>query len=195
MAAAPAPILGRHDLTTSDLDLFKVTAPVAGYPANMRTFYSPEDYVPQVLQTLVSSVSKSVIVAMYGYDDDALAAMLDEALRNPAIYVQITLDRSQAAGAHEKELLAKYANDTTGNSVAIGNSEKGAIMHRKMVIIDGTWRISGSTNWSVSGETRQDNELTVIRDAMVCAEARPILDIEHDTALKQMAAARTPAQV
>jgi len=26
--------------------------------------------------------------------------------------------------------------------------------------------------------------------AVVCAEARPILDIEHDTALKQMAATR-----
>ena len=143
-----------------------------------------------MLQTLLSSVSKSVVVAMYGFDDDALDAMLDAALKNPAIYVQITLDASQAAGAHEKALLAKYANDMTGNSVALGNSEKGAIMHRKTVIVDGIWRISGSTNWSAAGETRQDNELTVIRDAVVCAEARPILDIEHDSAPKQMAAHR-----
>ena len=64
-------------------------------------------------------------------------------------------------------------------------------MHRKMVIVDGLWRISGSTNWSTSGETLQDNELTIIRDAMVCSEARPILDIEHDSALKQMAAHST----
>lgn len=168
--------------------MFKVSSPPVGYPANMRTFYSPEDHVPQVLQSVVSSVSKSIVVAMYGFDDDVLAGMLDAALRNPAIYVQITLDRSQAAGAHEKAILAKYANDMTGNSVAIGHSERGAIMHRKMVIVDGLWRISGSTNWSTSGETLQDNELTVIRDAVVCAEARPVLDIEHDSALKQMAA-------
>ena len=188
--AGPAAILGRHDLAITDLDLFKVASPPSGYPANMRTFYSPEDHVPQVLQSVVSSVSKSIVVAMYGFDDDVLAAMLDTALQNPAIYVQITLDQSQAAGAHEKDLLAKYANDMKGNSVAIGQSEKGAIMHRKMVIVDGLWRISGSTNWSTSGETQQDNELTVIRDPMVCAEARPILDIEHDSALKQMAAKR-----
>jgi phosphatidylserine/phosphatidylglycerophosphate/cardiolipin synthase-like enzyme len=173
-APPPAPLLG----------------PAVGYPANMRTFYSPQDHVPQVLQTVVSSVAKSIVVAMYGYDDDVLAEMLDVALRNPAIYVQITLDASQAAGTHEKDLLAKYANDMTGNSVAIGRSEKGAIMHRKMVIVDGLWRVSGSTNWSTSGETLQDNELTIIRDPMVCAEARPILDIEHDAALKQMAAQR-----
>jgi phosphatidylserine/phosphatidylglycerophosphate/cardiolipin synthase-like enzyme len=187
----PAPILGRHDLTVPDLDVFKVTSPPAGYPTNMRTFYSPEDHVPQVLQSVLSSVAKSIVVAMFGFDDDVLAAMLDTALKNPAIYVQITLDASQAAGVHEKDLLGKYANDMTGNSVAIGHSERGAIMHRKMVIVDGIWRISGSTNWSTSGETLQDNELTVIRDAIVCAEARPILDIEHDSALKQMAATRT----
>ena len=188
--SGPAALVGRHDLAVTDLDVFKVTSPPSGYPTNMRTFYSPEDHVPQVLQSVVSSVSKSIVVAMYGFDDDTLAAMLDTALQNPAIYVQITLDQSQASGVHEKDLLAKYANDMTGNSVAIGQSEKGAIMHRKMVIVDGLWRISGSTNWSTSGETLQDNELTVIRDAMVCAEARPILDIEHDSALKKMAAKR-----
>ena len=189
--SGPAPILGRHDLALTDLDVFKVTSPPSGYPANMRTFYSPEDYVPQVLQSVISSVSKSIVVAMYAYDDDVLAAMLDAALKNPAIFVQITLDLSQTIVPHEKAILAKYANDMTGNSVAIGQSEKGAIMHRKMVIVDGLWRISGSTNWSTTGQTLQDNELTIIRDAMVCSEARPILDIEHDSALKQMAAHRS----
>jgi phosphatidylserine/phosphatidylglycerophosphate/cardiolipin synthase-like enzyme len=190
-ATTPAAILGRRDLAITDLDVFKVAGPPSGYPPNIRTFYSPEDYVPQVLQSVICSVSKSIVVAMFGFDDDVLAGMLDAALHNPAIYVQITLDRSQTAGTHEQALLAKYVNDVTGNSVAIANSEKRAIMHRKMVIVDGLWRLSGSTNWSTSGETLQDNELTVIRDAMVCAEARPILDIEHDAELKQMAARRT----
>ena len=189
----PAPILGKHDLAITDLDVFKVSSPPTGYPANMRTFYSPEDYVPEVLQTVISSVSKSVVVAMYGFDDDALAGMLSTALNNPAIYVQITLDSTQASGTHEKALLAKYFNGKIGNSIAIGKSEHGAIMHRKMVIVDGIWRISGSTNWSTSGETLQDNELTIIREAIVCSEARPVLDIEHDLCLKQMAAKRAGA--
>ena len=104
----------------TDLDIFKVTSPPSGYPANMRTFYSPEDYVSQVLQSVISSVSTSIVVAMYAYDDDVLAAMLDAALKNPAIFVQITLDLSQTIVPHEKAILAKYANDMTGNSVAVG---------------------------------------------------------------------------
>ena len=114
--------------------------------------------------------------------------MLDTYLLDPTVHVQITLDKSQAGGVHERAILEKFKNEMRGNSVAIGTSEKSAIMHRKMVIVDGLWRISGSTNWSTSGESLQDNELTVINSATACAEARPILDIEHNHALGQMAA-------
>ncbi len=53
------------------------------------------------------------------------------------IYVQMSLDSTQAAGKAERELLSPWLNDNTGNSIAIGHSEKSAIMHLKMVIIDG----------------------------------------------------------
>jgi phosphatidylserine/phosphatidylglycerophosphate/cardiolipin synthase-like enzyme len=174
----------------TDLDQYKRPQPWlpdAEYPSMMRTFYSPIDDVHGVLKEIIGSCRRSLVAAVYGYDDDELAAMIDGLLKNPAIYVQITLDRSQAGGVHEKALLAKYAHEMTGNSVAIGSSEKGAIMHRKMLLVDGIWRVTGSTNWSTSGETLQDNELTVTQSASVVAEARTVLDIEHDAALSQQA--------
>jgi phosphatidylserine/phosphatidylglycerophosphate/cardiolipin synthase-like enzyme len=174
-------------LAVTDLDQYMVTAPPEGSLAFVRSFYSPIDDVHGVLKAIIGSAQHSIVVSMFGYDDDELAAMLDTALQNESMYVQITLDSSQAGGAHEKALLTKYAHEMTGNSVAIGRSEKGAIVHRKMVIIDGLWWIGGSTNWSTSGETLQDNELTVIRDAMHCTKARTVLDIAHDHILTVMA--------
>lgn len=173
-------------MNITDLDQYKRTPVDPSYPDFIRTFYSPEDQVHNVLKAVIGSTTTSLIIAMFGYDDDELAGIVSAALSNPAIYVQITLDKSQAGGVHEKAILQKYAATMGSNSVAIGTSEDNAIMHRKMVVVDGIWRISGSTNWSTSGESLQDNELTVIRSAIVCAEARPVLDVEHVKALHQM---------
>ena len=182
MSTAPAPAL----TSVADLDCFLATPPLPGTSATCRRFYAPIDDVPGALQAVIGSARHSIVVAVYGFDDDVLAKMLHDYLLNPRIYVQVTLDKSQAGGVHEKALLDKYLHDSEGTSVAIGTSEKGAIMHRKLAIVDGVWLISGSTNWSVSGETKQDNELTISYDAVDCARARTVLDIEHDKCLKAM---------
>jgi phosphatidylserine/phosphatidylglycerophosphate/cardiolipin synthase-like enzyme len=150
--------------------------------------YSPIDDVHGALVEILKGAQHSVVVAVYGFDDDELAEILRVHLATPNVYVQITLDKSQAGGVHERELLAKFRHEDVGNSIAIGTSEKSAIMHRKMAIVDGIWLIGGSTNWSESGETKQDNELTIHRSPELCARARTILDIEHDHALEQMRA-------
>ena len=172
----------------SELDQYKAAPFPPGYPDGTRTFYSPVDKVHEALKALLTSARKSLVVAMYGYDDPELNKVLRFKLENEKVYVQMSLDSSQAKGVAESPLLARWLNDNTGNSIAIGHSEKSAIMHLKMVIIDGVDVVTGSTNWSTGGQTKQDNQLTVIRDSLVCAEARSRIDIIHDDMLKQMAA-------
>lgn len=174
--------------TLTQLDKHKSAPFPPGYPEAARTFYSPVDDIHGALTDLLQSAGKSLVIAMYGYDDAQLNQVIMNALNNEQVYVQMSLDRSQAAGATEKAILAQWRNDVAGKSIAIGTSEKGAIMHLKLAIIDGLDVVTGSTNWSTGGETRQDNQLTVIRDPLVAAEARARLDIIHDTMLKQMAA-------
>src|SRR3981081_2523528 len=97
------------------------------------------------------------------------------------------LSRGSARGLNEKQILAKWSNNSFGNSIAIGTSSvHNAISHLKIVIVDGVYTVKGSTNWSLSGEQQQDNELTLSRNAVIAAETRAILDLNHDFMLKQM---------
>jgi hypothetical protein len=98
------------------------------------------------------------------------------------------LIRSQASAAEEKQILARWANDAFGNSIAIGaSSVYNAVARLKIVIVDGVYMVRASANWSLSGEQRRDNEVYLSRNSVIAAETRAILDINHDFMLKRMA--------
>ena len=161
-----------------------------GYPSDYITLFSPADGegIHRLLVDLVRSAEHSIVLNMYGYDDDDIDSAIRDKIDDPSVYVQMSLDKSQAAGVHEKAILAKWNNDAIGTSIAIGQSVKHAISHLKVLIVDGLYVVSGSTNWSISGEEQQDNQLDVARNAVKAAQYRSILDINHTEMLKQMAA-------
>jgi hypothetical protein len=78
-----------------------------GYPDDQRTFFAPRDNVHGLLVALIGSAQHSIVVNMFGYDDDELNKIIQSKLANENVYVQMSLDRSQSTGAHEKQLGAQ----------------------------------------------------------------------------------------
>lgn len=168
----------------SELDDYGID--FSGWPEDVRAFFSPRDVcVPLVLASIIGSAQNSVKVNMYGYDDDRLDAILHAKAAEPGFCFQMSLDKSQSKGVHEKALVAPWAS-SEGTSVAVGTSIKHAISHLKVCIVDGLYVIGGSTNWSTSGETKQDNELIIQRSATIAARYGAILDANHAAMLQQM---------
>jgi hypothetical protein len=162
-----------------------------GYPYDLRTFFAPRDDLHGLLKSLLSSAQHSLVLNMFGYADDELDSIIRGKLDDEHVYIQMSLDKTQAAGVHERNILAKWDNNAVDKSIAIGRSKaKQANYQLKNLIVDGVYTIKGSTNWSLSGEQQQDNELTLSRNAVVAAETRAVLDLNHDWMLKQMAASR-----
>jgi hypothetical protein len=171
-----------HPLTDlSVLDQFASAPFPPGYPTDRRTFYSPVDNVHGALKAVISAACRSVVLAMYGFDDDELAQIIKDKLVAENVYVQLTLDSSQASGVHEKTLLT--GENYPISSIAIGRSEKGAIMHLKEGVIDGVIHFSGSTNWSTGGESLQDNQLTVEINPVAAAMATARIGAIHASML------------
>lgn len=176
------------------LDQFKGTPVAADWPITVKRFWAPDDDVHSVLKALIASATETLDVAMYGWDDDDLDALFRAAWESDKIAVRICLDRSQAGGIHEKALLAKWNN--TGNAnlpFVIGESRKHAISHLKLCVVDGLYTIQGSTNWSASGETRQNNECTVINDRAVAQDAVRKIALTHAEMLAQQTQQTTRA--
>jgi len=171
----------------SDLAKFATVPFPLGYPVEDHiTLYAPDDNLHGALAYLIDSAVESLVVSMFGFDDDALATSILRKLQDPKVYVLLVLDSSQAGGVHEKALLATM--NYPSNTVVIGRSEKGAIVHLKTGVIDGLDVFGGSTNWSGSGESKQDNELSFTRHPLVAARTRTKIDLIAEAIRSRQAA-------
>jgi hypothetical protein len=168
-------------------------------------FYVGRDDVHDILKHVLSRVSVSLYLNMFGYDDDELNDILMKLARDPTITMLVTLDKSQASGTHEKALLdADRAEDLAAfnTHVAIGQSATHQISHTKGFVADGKVAGEGSTNWSAGGEgtflhpgkiggagfKAQNNTQSIITDPDTISRFSAELVAEHLVAQKQSAA-------
>ena len=158
-----------------------------GWNPNEFVLFSPRDLgVHQAILDVVASCQHSLLANHYGFDDDVISSLMLQKSASPDIAFVLNLDKSQAGGVHERKILAGWQAHV-GSSVAIGQSVKHAISHLKVTIVDGLYVLSGSTNLSLSGETKQDNELRITRDALMAARYSAVIMLNHAEMLKQAA--------
>jgi len=118
-------------------------------------FYVGRDDVHSILKYVLSRVSVSLYMNMYGYDDPELNDILMSKVLDPNVTVLITLDKSEAGTQTEKALIAADQNQNLSafnSHFVIGESATGQISHTKGFVADGKIAAEGSTNWSKSGE-------------------------------------------
>jgi hypothetical protein len=172
----------------------------AGDSSDFRVFYVGRDDVHGILGYLLARCSRSLRFNQFGYDDDELDEIIRGLVASEHVFVQGTLDRSQAGGVHEKRILAGW-DPAMRNSFAVGQSATHQISHTKGGVIDGVVAWEGSTNWSASGEgtivaadgsdvgrKSQNNTLAVYLHPVQVARFTDELDEEHAVALGQQQA-------
>jgi hypothetical protein len=176
-------------------------------------FYVGRDDVHGILKHVLSRVSVSLYLNMFGFDDDELNEILKKIAVDKTITMLVTLDKSQASGTHEKALLDADRKENLAlfnTHVAIGQSLTQQISHTKGFVADGRVAGEGSTNWSGSGEGQgvggmfdvhakgfkaQNNTQSIITDPDTISRFTAELIAEHMIAQQQNSDAKTAEAV
>jgi hypothetical protein len=182
-------------------------------------FYVGRDDVHDILKHVLSRVSVSLYLNMFGFDDAELNDILMKIALDETIMMLVTLDKSQAGGAHEKALLeadrkhnlalfnTHLVTKTHVQEFVLGQSATHQISHTKGFVADGKVAGEGSTNWSDSGEgtfvvkgqpggprfKAQNNTQSIITDPDTISRFSAELVAEHMIAQKQAAAVKAGA--
>ena len=176
---------------------------------DVHLFYVGRDDVHDILKHILSRVSISLYLNMFGFDDTELNNIIMTKALDPTVTMLITLDLSQAGGVHEKALLAadqQYNLAAYNTHFVIGQSLTHQISHTKGFVADGMVACEGSTNWSSSGEgtfviagkpggpnyKAQNNTQSVITDRDTIIRFQTELITEHMNAAAQAKPAGTP---
>jgi hypothetical protein len=170
-------------------------------------FYVGRDDVHDILKHVLSRVSISLYLNMFGFDDQELNDILMAKAEDPQITMLVTLDRSQAAGLKEKGILDtdKVKDLTAFNThFVIGESATHQLSHTKGFVADSKVGGEGSTNWSASGEgvfvvvgkpggpgyKAQNNTQAIFTDPDTISRFQAELIAEHMAAQVQQAATK-----
>jgi hypothetical protein len=167
-------------------------------------FFVGRDDVHNILKYVLSRVSISLYMNMFGYDDDELNQIIMQKVLDPNITMLITLDKSQAGGQHEKALLDADQASPEGLAAfnthfVVGQSATHQISHTKGFVADGKVGGEGSVNWSSSGEgtfvvtgkpggpgyKAQNNTQTIFTDPDSISRFQTELIAEHMAAQNQ----------
>jgi phosphatidylserine/phosphatidylglycerophosphate/cardiolipin synthase-like enzyme len=154
----------------------------SGDRAALETHYSPVENLEALDSAALRNAQSTIDLCAYSLTDHALIEAISRAAQKGVI-VRIYLDRGQTAGELNRENSRYSSNPAEAESgdlraegilqrlagtsnVTIRVKHSKTLMHLKSYLIDSALLRTGSANFSPTGEKRQDNDLTFIRDSV-----------------------------
>lgn len=134
-----------------------------GTAIRVEIYFSPDDGVEARIVELIDAAQRSVRFMAFSFTSDAIGeAMLERAAAG--VLVQGVFDESQLRSNRGSEYEGMLG---AGLDVRVDGSP--GKLHHKVIVLDGRIVILGSYNFSLSAETRNDENMLVIHDESIAA--------------------------
>jgi phosphatidylserine/phosphatidylglycerophosphate/cardiolipin synthase-like enzyme len=129
--------------------------------------YGPGEDLERIDVALIGEAVKQIDMTANVLTDRAIIqALRDVSARG--VKVRIWRDASEAARLSEFDVEAQLSNRVQRLELR-SSAPGGELMHLKGYCVDHRLLRTGSSNFSRSGETRQDNDLVALRGESICA--------------------------
>ena len=123
----------------------------------IKVYFSPNGGCKQAVISEIRKASRTIDIAMYYLSSRDIAHALVRAQDN-GVQIRIVLDQGQEIESASKGgYLVQYGCDIRYH-MGFG------LMHNKFAIIDGKVLITGSFNWTLTAEERNEENLLIITD-------------------------------
>jgi mitochondrial cardiolipin hydrolase len=128
--------------------------------------FSPLGHCDQVMVSWINAATKTLDGAIYGLTDPLIGEALIRA-RKRGVAIRIVHDKTQAAGRQDITDTLQQA----GIPVHVQRGTRGGIQHNKFLVIDRTYVLTGSFNWTQSATHKNDENFVVLDDQADAFEA------------------------
>ncbi|RBP03780.1 phospholipase D-like protein [Roseiarcus fermentans] len=143
----------------------------AAPPPSIEVHYAPDEDLERIDVAAIGEARERIDFAAYVLSDRAVVEALKEAGRR-GVAIRLLRDLSAADQTGSADVAALE----TAPNVTVRISPPGPLMHLKAYAIDRRLLRLGSANFSRSGETRQANDLELMRDAREAARFEATFD-------------------
>jgi phosphatidylserine/phosphatidylglycerophosphate/cardiolipin synthase-like enzyme len=138
--------------------------------AAAQVFFCPDDECGDKLVQRIDSAQKSIYVAIYSFTLDSVADALIRA-KQRGVEVKVVFDYDQSNNTYSDDEKLQLAG------IAIARRNGSGYMHNKFMVIDETTIATGSFNYSVNADTKNDENLIFIESTDLASKYKA--DFDH----------------
>ena len=124
--------------------------------------FTPGGACTDLLVTTLAGARREVLVQAYSFTSPPVAEALEAAQRR-GVRVRVILDDSQLSERYS------VADGLRAHGVEVWIDDPSGIAHNKVMVVDGQAVVTGSFNFSRSAQSRNAENLLVLRDAAIAA--------------------------
>ena len=119
--------------------------------------FSPRGHCTQLVEETIAQAKERVWVQAYGFTSLPIADALIAAHQR-GVEVKILVDRSQVKSKYSQ------VRHVMQQGIIVAVDKVPGIAHNKVMIVDDAYVLTGSFNWTKAAETRNAENLLLIRD-------------------------------